>query len=271
MRRAGTDVNEPEARAVAELVGRLVADPAYDGMTIGMISLLGDEQAPLVHDLLLDRIGQAEFERRQLRCGEPPNFQGDERDVMILSLVVAPDELDATLRIGPMTRGSQERRVNVAASRAREQMWVVHSVPAEAFPHGDPRGELLRDCAHPPVPSPVVDDLDERCETDLEREVLRRILARGYRRVKVQHVVGQYRIDVVVEGPDGRLAIECDGDTHLDVDDWEADRARQAVLERAGWTFERIAGSAYFRDPDGTLDPLWQRLDDLGIRPAATT
>ena len=265
LRRAGTEVNEPEARAVVELVARLVDDPAYDGMTVGVISLLGSKQAPLIHDLLLDRIGQDEFERRQLRCGEPPNFQGDERDVMILSLVVAPDELDSPLRIGPMTRGQQERRVNVAASRARNQMWVVHSVPAEDFPHGDPRRELLRTCAEQPSSTDEAEDLAERCQSELEREVLRRIVDRGYRRVKVQYVVGQYRIDIVVEGPDRRLAVECDGDAYGNIETWEADRARQAVLERAGWTFERIAGSAFFRDPEAALQPLWQRLDDLGI------
>jgi very-short-patch-repair endonuclease len=138
-------------------------------------------------------------------------------------------------------------------------------VPAEDFPHGDPRGELLRACTRPQVPEAVADDLEARCETDLERQVLRRIVARGYQRVKVQHVVGQYRIDIVVEGPDRRLAIECDGDAARNIDTWEADRARQAVLERAGWTFERIAGSAYFRDPETALQPLWHRLDDLAI------
>jgi hypothetical protein len=37
------------------------------------------------------------------------------------------------------------------------------------------------------------------------------------------------------------------------------------VLERAGWTFERIRGSAFYRDPDGALEPLWAHLDELGI------
>jgi hypothetical protein len=46
---------------------------------------------------------------------------------------------------------------------------------------------------------------------------------------------------------------------------WHKDRARQQVLERANWTFERIRGSAFYRDPDTALIPLWQRLSSLGI------
>jgi hypothetical protein len=50
-------------------------------------------------------------------------------------------------------------------------------------------------------------------------------------------------------------------------DRWEADRNRQAILERLGWTFHRIRGSAYYRDPDAALAGLWDRLETLGIRP----
>ena len=56
-------------------------------------------------------------------CGNPYSFQGDERDVMFLSMVAAANE-----RIGPLTKPADERRFNVAASRARDQMWLFHAV-----------------------------------------------------------------------------------------------------------------------------------------------
>ena len=68
-----------------------------------------------------------------------------------------------------------------------------------------------------------------------------------------------------MEGPHARLAVECDGDRWHGPDVWHKDRARQQVLERANWTFERIRGSAFYRDPDTALLPLWNRLADLGI------
>ena len=90
-------------------------------------------------------------------------------------------------------------------------------------------------------------------------------MARGYRKVSVQHSVGRYRIDIVVEGPHPRLAVKCDGDRWHGPDVWHKDRARQQVLERANWTFERICGSAFYRGPDTALLPLWNRHADLGI------
>ena len=72
-------------------------------------------------------------------------------------------------------------------------------------------------------------------------------------------------MDIVVAGPNGRLAIECDGDRWHGEDVWHRDRARQEVLERAGWTFERIRGSSFYRDPETAMQPVWQHLSDLGI------
>jgi hypothetical protein len=74
----------------------------------------------------------------------------------------------------------------------------------------------------------------EACESQFERDVLQKIMARGDRKLSVQHIVGRYGIDIVVEGPHARLAVECDGDRWGGPDAWHKDRARQQVLEQAG-------------------------------------
>ena len=260
--RNAKDVNEPEAEAVVDLITRCCADPDYEDMTFGVIALLGHAQAQRIEDLLIDRIGPAEMERRRVRCGDAPAFQGDERDVMILSLVV---DKPSNGRIGAMTRPADLRRINVAASRAANQMWIVHSIPPEDFPNGDPRAELIRHCQSPREIDAIYDNLEERCDSDFERQVLRRILNRGYRRVHTQYEVGRKRIDIVVEGPESRLAVEVDGEAYHGPERWEEDRARQQTLERAGWKFERIRGSAFYRNPDLALEPLWERLEELTI------
>lgn len=259
------DLNPPEAEAVVDLVEQLCADPAYDGMSFGVISLLGSSQSKLIWDRLYDRLGPSVLAERDIRCGEPANFQGDERDVMVLSTVVATDPNNPTARIAAATRTADQRRINVAASRARNQMWVVHSIDPDRFSPGDLRGELIRHCQNPGLLEGAVADLEARCESDFERQVVRRILAAGYRRIRVQHPVGRYRLDLVIEGPESRLAVECDGDRWHGEDVWHQDRARQEVLERAGWTFVRVRGSAFYRDPNRALEPLWQRLDELNI------
>jgi very-short-patch-repair endonuclease len=269
--RNGT-VNVPEADAVVDLVAELCASPAYDGMSMGVISLLGSAQSRLIWDRLYDRVGPEVMARRGLRSGEPANFQGDERDVIIISTVVAADPAVPAARVAAMTSNTAMRRINVAASRARQQMWVVHSADPDHFPAGDLRGALIRHCQEAGAASAVAGaasapaaSLLEACESQFERDVLQKITARGYRTVSVQHPVGRYRIDIVVAGPHSRLAVECDGDRWHGPELWHKDRAGQQVLERANWTFERIRASAFYRDPDAALLPLWQRLTVLGI------
>lgn len=259
------DRNEPEALAVVDLIQRLCDDPAYDGMDFGVISLTGSTQSRYIAELLQEALTPAVYEARRIRCGEPAIFQGDERNVIVLSTVVATDPDRPTGRIAAMTGVAAQRRMNVAASRACDQMWVVHSLDPDRFPAGDPRAELIRHCQAPERLSERLDQIEERCESDFERSVVRCILARGYTDVRVQEVVGRYRLDIVVHGPESRLAVECDGDRWHGEDEWHRDRARQTVLERAGWTFVRIRGSSFYRDSDNTLEPLWAKLEELRI------
>ncbi|MGD9754179.1 MAG: AAA domain-containing protein, partial [Acidimicrobiia bacterium] len=263
--------NPPEAEAVVDLVERICGDPAYDGMDIGVVSLVGSTQSKSIWEQLYQRVGPEVMEARRIRCGEPPNFQGDERDVMIVSTVAAIDPSRQSSRVGAMSGRNPERRMNVAVSRARQQLWVVHSLEPEQFPNNDLRADLIRYCRNGHGANEQLVALEDRCDSQFERDVLGRILGRGFERVHAQYVVGRYRLDLVVEGAEGRLAIECDGDRWHGDDRWHQDRARQEVLERAGWQFQRIRGSAFYRDPDAALEPLWDRLQALGIRPHDAT
>lgn len=260
-RRRSDDTNQAEADAIVALVAELIDDPGYDGMTFGIVTLLGSGQAPLISGLLLDRLGPSTIEERAIRVGDPASFQGDERDVVILSMVVAHDTEG---RIGAMNKAADARRINVAASRACNQLWVVHSIGPESLHRDDPRKALLEHCIFPAETTTATASFD-KTESQFERDVLRRILDAGYSRVIAQYPVGGYRIDLVVEGPETRLAVECDGDYWHGPDRWDDDRARQTVLERSQWTFERIRGSAFYRDRNAALEPLWARLESLGI------
>ncbi|WP_430784537.1 AAA domain-containing protein [Actinoplanes sp. G11-F43] len=257
-----SSVNVAEAQALITRVEEIVKDPAYDGKTLGVISLLStsDQGMYLLHELR-KRIGEDELERRRLRVGDSYTFQGDERDVVLLSLVASANDG----RIAAFTKRDYHRRVNVAASRARDQLWVFHSFQPQDVPADDARGRLLTYCQNIGTTTDSYDDLEKRCDSDFERAVLKRILLQGFRPLP-QFKIGSYRIDFVLPLADGRrLAIECDGDAYHGPDQWEADIRRQALLERVGnCVFFRIRGSVFSRDPERTLEPLWQRIDDLG-------
>ena len=217
--RDGKDINESEALAVVELIAELIEDPAYDSMTFGVVTLLGSAQALRIQELLLDRLGPEMMEERELRVGQAPSFQGDERDVVVLSTVV--DKAEGR-RVASMTSIQGEQSLNVAATSAKNQMWVVHSIEAEDFPTGDPRAALIRHCQDPAALDVSYANLEQRCDSQFEKDVLRAILAKGFHRVRTQHKVGNYRIDIVVEGPESRLAVECDGDAWHTSENWDA-------------------------------------------------
>lgn len=265
------DVNRPEAEAVVELLARLDADATYDGMSFGVVTMLAGGQAQLIDALLLDRLTPERYRARDLQVGEAAAFQGAERDVMVISLVVAPDPQNPTRGPAAATKEADYRRLNVAASRAQQQMWVVYSVEPERFHANDMRGQLIRHCRDPHAIDSGGEETLKRCDSEFERRVASHILSRGFRRLFAQYPVGSesrnYRIDLVVEGRSGRLAIECDGERWHGPERWHADHTRQQVLERAGWRFERIRGSAFFRDESKALEPLWVRLSELGITP----
>jgi len=262
-RESGTDTNEAEASFIVSKIAEMCGSAAYDGKTFGVISLLGDAQAALIEGKLIEALGETEVERRRIRCGNAYHFQGDERDVMFVSLVVAAGE---GRRIGALTKEADRQRVNVAASRARDQMWCVRSVSLDELHPDDVRSRFIRYCQNPARADQATALAEASFDSDFERDVYRHIAGRGYR-VKTQFRVGRYRIDLVVEGLRSRLAVELDGDAYHGADRWEADCNRQAILERLGWTFHRIRGSAYYRDPDETLTSLWERLASLDIRP----
>jgi very-short-patch-repair endonuclease len=255
-------INEAEAEALAATVVDCCQDPAYDGRTMGVVSLMGEAQARHVQHLLLERLGEREYSARRLKCGDAYRFQGDERDVLFLSMVAASGDRQAA-----MTRLADRQRINVAASRARDQLWLFHSVdPAELHPD-DARGLLLRFCLDPPgrglgAPGGAADP-----GSSLERAVLRALRGRGFR-VRTQVQVGHWRIDLVVEGARGRrLAVECHGEA-AGVDRHDADERRQLVLERLGWRFHQVRASAFYRDPDATLASLYERLAELDVHPS---
>lgn len=258
----GNDVNDVEATWIVEKVRELCSDPRYRDRTFGIISLLGDGQAPRIQSLLVDALGEREMERRRVRCGSAYHFQGDERDVVFLSMVVSPGDG----RVGAFTKPADQQRINVAASRARDQLWLVRSIEADQLHPEDLRGRLIRHCQSPARPAVVIEDLGKACESEFERDVLRHLLTRGYS-VWPQFPVGRMRIDFVVRGERERLAVECDGDAWHGPDRWDDDRRRQEILERLGWKFHRVRGGAFYRDQEEALASLWDRLTSLRIEP----
>lgn len=257
-------LNRPEAEAIVDEIERLVKEPEFERRTIGVISMVGDKQAQLIESMLLDRIGQTRFLQHDMVCGDSATFQGREKDIIFISLVVAPGQR----KVVKVTSRMWEQRFNVAASRARDRMYVYHSVRKEDLSEDDLKARLLAHLQDPmPAKHEPEKDLIELCESPFEKEFFAKLEGMGYC-VTPQVPCAGRRIDLVVEGEiDARLAIELDGDSHHGPEVWLEDWLRQKVLERVGWRFWRCWYSSYIADPKKCFELLFARLEREGIRP----
>ena len=262
-RRGAKDVNQQEALAIADEIEAMLCDERFAGRTIGVVSLLGIDQAKHVDEVVRSRCDAAELHRRKFDCGDARQFQGSERDIMFLSMVV--DRANCKANSGNMF----DQRFNVAASRARDRMYLVRSVTLADLSQADGlRRGLIGHFSKPlDVGEQDSQSLIDLCESGFERQVYTELFERGYR-VTPQVKAGSFRIDMVVEGADDtRLAIECDGDEFHGPDRWNADMRRQRVLERAGWTFWRCFASTWSLHKDEVVKDLIDRLTAMGIEP----
>lgn len=256
------DLNLAEVRFIVDEIKRIITDQAMAHRTIGVVSLLGDKQAYAVWERLIEEVGPEELRRHRIECGDARAFQGKERHIMFLTMVAAPNEVGA-----PLSRDTFAQRFNVAASRAQDRMYLVRSVEFDHLSSADRlRRSLITHFSTPFAQDETrVENLRTLCESPFERELYDELTQRGYW-VTPQVKVGQYRIDLVVEGNnDMRLAVECDGDRYHGSDKWIEDMDRQRVLERAGWTFWRSFASAFVRRRDSVMNELLNALTENGV------
>ena len=260
-------INRIEAETIVSLIEACLAMKEYKNSTFGVISLLGDEQAELIQDLIVKRIPATEIENHKILCGNSASFQGDERDIMFISLVDSSEENKSLRLVGEGVEGAIRKRYNVAISRAKDQLWIVHSIDKNSLKEGDLRKELFE----------YIDSLKENVfdktaienitASDFENEVARHLLEKNYT-IKQKWRVGSYDIDMVAIYDDKKIAIECDGKTlnHTE-EEVIANLEEQEILERCGWKFIRVRASEYFRNPEKAIKDLIIQLDDKGVYP----
>ncbi len=276
-------VNKAEAEKLVEKLQEMLADERYKETTeggktrpttFGVISLLGKEQSKHLTKLISETVSSKVIEKRQIICGDPYTFQGDERDIILLSMVKGCDQDNPNANIMPYTINKKEnkQRVNVAMSRARNKMVLFHSIPKDKLQNPDDLRKMIMDWfynhkteEHKVGLQRVREEVERGRASEFEYEVAEMLINKGYKVIPQWEVAG-YRIDLVVQGENSKLAIECDGDKyHNTIEKWEEDIERQQILERSGWIFWRISGSSFYRHKEKALDSLWAKLDELKI------
>ncbi|HUI20183.1 MAG TPA: DUF3320 domain-containing protein [Methylocella sp.] len=276
--RGGKRINEIEAHAVADAVTAHAHSSA--SLSLGVITF-STAQRDLIADILETRRREDRMLDACLSGGDHEdlfvknleNVQGDERDVILISIGYGPREAGQPLdsmAFGPVSAEGGERRLNVLFTRARTRCEVFVS-----FGPGDIN--LERATGEGPrvlkrfLQYAETGVLQESCKTGadfdspFEAAVAEAIERLGY---KVEPQVGSagFKIDLAVRDParPGRymLAIECDGATyHSALWARERDRLRQQILENLGWRFYRIWSTDWFYRRAEQLEKLKQVLE----------
>ena len=254
-------INRIEAETIISFIKGCLNLKEYEGKTFGVISLLGDEQVRLLEKLLYQYIDVRDVEERKILIGNASNFQGDERDVIFLSMVDSGSDKGPLPLQGNGVEDSVKKRYNVAVSRARDQVWVINSLDsANDLKPMDIRKKLLDYATNPKTFLMQSDEIKNKSDSVFEEQVAKKLLAQGYHIVQ-QYPVGAYRLDIVVICENRKIVIECDGEKyHSGEEKIKEDMQRQAILERIGWKFIRIRGSQFFKNPEDTMARVFEEL-----------
>jgi very-short-patch-repair endonuclease len=234
------------------------------------------------HDAAFRTLLDAEWEREEngqfvgLLVKNLENIQGDERDVVILSVCYGYGPGGKMLmNFGPINKSGGEKRLNVAFSRAKRHMVIVSSIThaditndyndganclknylryAEAVSCGDQAsaGQVLRTIA-PPATGRRADDA---ADDAMAEQLAAALTAAGY---EVDRRIGQshFRCDLAVRKPGEtsyRLGILVDGDDYYAQNDiLERDLLRPRLLRAFGWRTAHVLAKDWYQDAEGVV------------------
>ncbi|MEG0022251.1 MAG: AAA domain-containing protein [Bacilli bacterium] len=262
-------INKIEAETIVAQIKSCITMEEYKNKSFGIISLLGEDQVKLIQTLMFKYIDPKDIEKRKILVGNASNFQGDERDIIFLSMVDSSNENGGPLSYsGPGVEDSTKKRYNVAVSRAKDQLWVVNSLDAaNDLKPGDIRKKLLDYATNPDVFAFKEEEIKKKADSVFEVQVANKLVSEGYH-ITQQYPVGAYRLDIVAIYKNSKVVIECDGERYHSGDEKvREDMQRQAILERIGWRFIRIRGSQYFKNPELEMTRVIKQLNVMGIYP----
>jgi hypothetical protein len=291
--------NRAEAEYIAQLVRALLNDGG--GRTIGVVAFSEAQQGEI--EDALNRLAEqdndfrlkldAELEREEddqfvgLLVKNLENIQGDERDVIILSVCYGPDPGGRMLmNFGPINQNGGEKRLNVAFSRAKHQMAVVSSIRSAAITNDYNDGaNCLKNYLRYAEAISIGDEqsaaavlhgmsraLGRGGAEEYPDDLVARQIAVALREhgLIVERGVGQshFRCDLAVRRESDRqfvLAVLVDGRAYYSQHDLlERDVMRPRLLEAFGWNVARVLAKDWHHDREAVLRRLLDVVDNLG-------
>jgi hypothetical protein len=283
--RGGTATNQIEASAVVEAVMHHAEQ--FPNRTLGVGTFSVSQRDAVLDELEHCRREHPEFEAFFNSDAYEPffvknleNIQGDERDVIFISVGYAKDDSGKlTMNFGPLTNDGGERRLNVLITRARSRCEVFSSIRSSEIDlnRTNARGtkslkvflEHAEQNTAASIPSTKSEDETKTLDVEttssttdesFETEIANQLNSHGYSTERHVGTTGLY-VDVAIEDPgeDDRffMGIECDGPDYQSARTArDRDRIRFDVLKRQGWHIERVWSIDWLHRPNDQLQRL---------------
>ena len=290
-----------EIESIKKHLIEIINNPLYKNKTIGVVSLGSADHTRKLKEIkedLSETFNIDKLDEIKLIISDAPDFQGDERDVMLVSLGVALDseklEKEGYEKAKPRSivddgkMKDELKKINVALSRAKEQMILFHSIKSENLKNDkkskDFRLKILSffyGKFKKLEPFEMPDNEDERTiynrpeifDSWFEYDIASELINKGFQYIQPQYKVKEdetfynhhsqketyvnFKLDLVLSNNGKMIAIECDGDPfHSLPEDVAYDVERQEFLERVGWKVYRILYSAYKRNPSEEIEKM---------------
>lgn len=262
--------NKKEAEKVVDLIFEHIHESPT--RSIGVVTCSQSQQICIEDILEKRREANPGYEHFFSEQNDEPFFiknietvQGDERDTILFSIGYAQSSPGGSIpmNFGPINKKGGEKRLNVAITRAKENLKVVCSFrPTLVNTSGSSSVGAKKLIAYLQYAENGMDSLIQSTasaeslddtESVFEESVKQFLEEKGYS-VSPQVGCSQYRIDLGLVHPlyPGIyvLGIECDGaQYHRGRTARERDRLRQDVLERMGWRIYRIWSTDWAKNP----------------------
>lgn len=279
--------NEAEAIAIVADVQRRLRDPLSSGRSIGIVTLNEQQRTKIINKLndlgdpLVDSALQDPDPERRLFVNALEQVQGDERDVIMMSIAFSYQGAATTgaasrkipLQFGPIVNQGGERRLNVAVTRAKEELVVFCSFNPDDMDLRNSSSvglERMKQFLQMARDTAAVQGAAAKSREASERDFYRKSLLEQLRAagVAVREELGlsKFRIDLAVStssGSDQFLAILLDGPSWASRSTvYDRDVLPDSVLRGVGWRrIGRIWLPGYIAEPDHVLTSVLAELD----------
>ena len=274
--RGFTKRNRKETEALVKEVIRRLQDPVLNQSSMGVVTFSSAQQAD-IEKLLSKEIAAKKLEGVAYEREEPlfvknlENVQGDERDVILFSVCYGPDATGrVSLNFGPLNQTGGWRRLNVALSRAREEMIVYSSMTsamidlAKTSSKGVAGLKKFLEFAEKGRTTLAVKSESVTEGAGIGKYLVSELKSYGYD-CRADVGASDFKIDVAVVDPKNSrnflLAIICDGARQFSVKDRNVLQIQ--TLKRANWNVVRVNSVNFYNNPKREVKRIKELLDKL--------